>query len=265
MRLAVLQMQPDPADVEANLGQIARAARAAAAVGATVLVAPEMAVTGYAVWNDVARLAEPRTGPAVSRLSGLAAETGVTIAAGFPERDGGAIYNAVAVAAPGGGMRTYRKCHLFGAHEKAVFAPGSDLSPLFDVGGLRAGLLICYDVEFPEMARSLALAGAELLLVPTALPRSGPNDRVSRAMVPVRALENHLIIAYAGLCGHENGFDYQGGSAIVGPDGEDLARAGLGPCLLVADVTREAYANGEPDPYLADRRPDLYRLGTRPG
>ncbi len=265
MRLAVLQMQPTPADVPANLDRIAAAARAAAAAGAAVLLAPEMAVTGYAIWDEVARLAEPRDGPAVTRLAALAAETGLAVAAGFPERDGPTVYNSLAVALPDGAARVYRKCHLFGPQEKACFAPGSELSPLFDLGGLRTGLLICYDVEFPEMVRSLALAGAELLLVATALPRSGPNDRVSRAALPVRAQENHLAIAYAGLCGRENGLDYQGGSVIVGPDGEDLARAGPGPALLVAEVAREGSGTGEPDPYLADRRPELYRLGPGRG
>jgi predicted amidohydrolase len=261
MLLAVLQMQPVSANAVANLAQIAAAARSAKASGAALLVTPEMGVTGYAVWDDVARIAEGRSGAIVARLSALARETEVAIVAGFPERDGGAVYNTVALAKPDGGMQFYRKCHLFGPHEKQAFSSGCILSPVFEVGGLRAGLLVCYDVEFPEMARSLALAGAELLLVPTALPRSGPNDRVSRSMVPTRALENHFFVAYAGLCGQEKGQAYQGGSVIVGQDGEDLARAGLAPALLLARLHPGVHAGGEPDPYLVDRRPTLYRLG----
>jgi len=261
MLLAVLQMQPVSADAVANLAQIEVAARSAAASGATLLVTPEMGVTGYAIWDDVARLAEGRDGSAVTRLVTLARETKVAIVAGFPERDGAAVYNTVALANPDGETQFYRKCHLFGPHEREAFVSGSALSSVFEVGGLRVGLLICYDIEFPEMARSLALAGAELLLVATALPKSGPNDRVSRTMIPTRALENHVFVAYAGLCGQEDGQAYQGGSVIVGQDGEDLARAGLAPALLLARLHRNAHASGEPDPYLADRRPTLYQLG----
>ncbi len=264
MRVAALQMQPVSGDIDANLRQIEAAARSAAAAGVMVLVTPEMSLTGYAVGDAVSRLAEPRNGPTVDRLSTIARATGVMILAGWPERDGEAIYNAVALAGTEGTARFYRKCHLFGPLEKALFVPGSELPALFDIGGLRAGLLICYDVEFPEMARSLALAGAEVLLVATALPRSGPNDRVSRAMIPVRALENHVFVVYAGLCGRENGQAYQGGSVIVGQDGEDLARAGTGPALLLARLERNAHSDGEPDPYLKNRRPDLYRLAGRP-
>lgn len=259
MRLAVLQMRPSPADLEANFAAVARAARAAAAAGAAALVAPEMALTGYAVWDSVAHLAEPRDGPAVTRLCALARREGIAVAAGFPERDGDAVFNAVAVAFPDGApTQVYRKCHLFGPHERACFAAGSAFSPLFDLGGLRTGLLVCYDVEFPEAVRALALAGAELLLVPTALPLSGPNDRVSRALVPARALENGLAIAYAGLCGDENGLAYQGGSALVDAAGEDLARAGRAPALLIADIPPRGAGATAPDPYLADRRPELY-------
>jgi predicted amidohydrolase len=260
MIVAVLQMQPAPADVEANLAQIAAAARSAALSGAALLVAPEMAVTGYAIWDDIARLAEPRDGPTASRLSALARDARIAVLAGLPEREGSAIYNAAALAGPDGATRFYRKCHLYGPREKAAFTPGSGLSPVFEVGAMRAGLCVCYDAEFPETARSLALAGADLLLVPTALPRSGPNDRVSRTLIPARALENHMFVAYAGLCGQENGQAYQGGSVIVGQDGEDLARAGLGPALLLAKLERNAHGGGEPDPYLTDRRPELYRL-----
>ncbi|HEX4767638.1 MAG TPA: nitrilase-related carbon-nitrogen hydrolase [Lichenihabitans sp.] len=255
--IAVLQMEPRPGDVAANLAHIATAARAAASFGATLLVAPEMAVTGYAIWDDIPRLAETRDGAIVGGLSDLARRQGLTIVAGFPERDGAVVYNSAVAALPDGATHLYRKCHLYSPHETAAFKAGGDPSRLFEIGGLKAALLICYDVEFPELARALALAGAELLLVPTALPKGGTSARVSRSMVPSRALENRVFVAYAGLCGCENGLSYQGGSVIVGRDGEDLARAGIGSALLVSRL--DTSIAGEP--YLSDRRPDLYRLG----
>ena len=255
--VAVLQMEPTPADVAANLAHIATAARAAASFGATLLVTPEMAVTGYAIWDDIPRLAEARDGAIVGALSGLAKRHGMAVVAGFPERDGAAVYNSAVAALPDGATHLYRKSHLYGPYEKAAFEAGREPSPLFEIGALKAGLLICYDVEFPEMTRGLALAGAELLLVPTALPKGGTSARVSRSLVASRALENRVFVAYAGLCGCENGQSYQGGSVIVGRDGEDLARAGLEATLLISRL--DTSITGEP--YLIDRRPDLYHRG----
>jgi predicted amidohydrolase len=120
-------------------------------------------------------------------------------------------------------------------------------------------MLICYDVEFPEMVRLQALAGASLLLVPTALPAGPSANRVATSLLPARALESHIFIIYAGHCGQENDTAYQGGSIIVGPDGELLAKAGVTPALLIAKMDKYTYADMALDPYLEDRRLDLYR------
>jgi predicted amidohydrolase len=174
MNIALLQMQPHPAAPDLNFARIASAARAAQAFGAQLLVTPELSLTGYALGNDIGRLAEPRDGPLIMRLLQLARATDLAIVAGFPERDGGAVYNS-AVMVSANGVECYRKCHLFGPVERAQFS-ASDAAPrVFDVAGVKAGLLICYDIEFPEMARGLALAGVDLVIVPTALPASPGN------------------------------------------------------------------------------------------
>ncbi len=260
MLVSALQMQPIPAEAEANLARIEKAARSVASFGAELLVTPEMGITGYAIWDDIARLAEGRDGPMVQGVARIARELRITVVAGFPERDGEAVYNTAIIARPDGVRQFYRKCHLFGPLEKRAFDAAAAHSPIVTIGGMRAGMLICYDVEFPEMVRSLVLAGAEILLVPTALPKGAPANRVSLSMVPTRAFENHVFIIYAGLCGQENGTDYQGGSAIVGPDGETLARAGDGETLLITDLVPSRYKAANLDPYLDDRRPALYRL-----
>jgi|LNFM01.1.fsa_nt_gb predicted amidohydrolase len=258
MNIALLQMQPHPATPELNFARIASAARSAQAFGAQLLVTPELSLTGYAIANDSARLAEPRDGPLVTRLLQLARATDLAIVAGWPERDGADVYNS-AVLASADGVQCYRKCHLFGAAERAQFRASDVPSQVFEVAGLKTGLLICYDIEFPEMARGLALAGAELIIVPTALPASPGQRRVSEVLVPGRALENHVFIAYAGLCGAERDLRYEGGSVIVGPDGIDLARAGRGEALLMARLEPGARAAAAlENPYLADRRPGLY-------
>jgi predicted amidohydrolase len=258
MIIAVLQMQPCPAAPDPNLARIRAAATAASAFGARLLVTPELSLTGYAIGDDLAALAEPADGPLVTQLQAVARDTGLHLVAGFPELDGTTVYNSV-VLAHAGGISVYRKCHLFGPGERAHFAPSSQPCTLVDIAGLRTGLLICYDIEFPEMARGLALAGAELIVVPTALPASPGQQRVSEVLVPSRALENHVFVAYAGLCGTERGMQHAGCSVIVGPDGADLARAGSGEALLMAriDPAARAAAHRE-NPYLDDRRPDLY-------
>ncbi len=258
MIIAALQMQP-VGTVDANLAGIETAATAAAAFGAKLLVTPEMGVTGYAIWDDIPHLAETRSGPMIQRLTAIAAATSITIVAGFPERDGETIYNAAAMISPDGTAAFYRKCHLFGPREKAAFSPAAELSPLVQIGDLKIGMLICYDVEFPEMVRCLVLAGANMIVVPTALPRGAPANRVSSSMIQTRAFENHVFLVYADLCGEENATPYQGGSMIAAPDGEVLARAGDGTTLLITDIDPQRYEAAGLDPYLQDRRPEIYR------
>ncbi|OYX70036.1 MAG: nitrilase [Rhizobiales bacterium 32-66-11] len=269
MLIALLQMTPVAADPAANLARIAQAAMAAGAFGCDLLVTPEMGVTGYNIGADIARLAEPRDGALVARLGEIAARAGLALVAGFPERADGAIYNSLVLARPDGGTFVYRKCHLFGPDERAAFTPSNALPGLVEIAGLKVGFLICYDVEFPEMVRGLALAGADLVVVPTALAATPSCRRIALSLVPARALENHVFIAYADLCGSERGLTYQGCSVIAAPDGEDLARAGEAEALLMARIAPGAYAAARAEnPYPDDRRPALYaarRAGAADG
>ncbi|MGQ9368264.1 carbon-nitrogen hydrolase family protein [Azospirillum sp. ST 5-10] len=244
---------------DGGLDRLERAAAAAARRGAGLLVAPEMALTGYAIGADaVRRLAEPRDGPAAARAAAIARRSGVALLYGYPERGAdGAVYNAVRlVDADGTARLDHRKTHLYGDLDRAAFAPGDRLAPVVAVAGLRVGVLICYEVEFPELARRLARDGAELIAVPTAL--MAPYDVVARTVVPARAWENQLFVAYANRCGGEGTLTYCGLSAVVGPDARDRARADRGEELLVAAVDRAAIAAGRRDsPYLADLRPEV--------
>src|SRR5271156_484629 len=163
MLVAALQMQP-AASVEANLAKIDKAAKSASAFGVNLLVTPEMGVTGYAIWNNIPRLAEDRNGPIVRSLSEMSLAYNVGIVAGFPERVRDTVYNTAVMAQPDGTLNFYSKCHLFGPFEKSAFAVAGDPSPVVSFNGMRASMLICYDVEFPEMARSAVLAGAEILV-----------------------------------------------------------------------------------------------------
>ena len=258
MRLAIYQGPGASGDVSANLATMRRVAAHAAVEGAALVIFPELFTTGYNLGARLRELAEPLSGPALETIGATAADAGLAILTGFCERDGPRLFNsAVLVGRDGSVLAVHRKCHLYGAMECELFTPGDALA-VVDLDRLRVGVLICYDIEFAEAVRALALAGAELVAVPTTLMAS--HDLVARAMVPVRAAENQVFIAYANRTGAEGDLAYIGQSCIVGPDGADLARAGRNEEeLLLADLDPAAIARARSTYcYLGERRPELY-------
>lgn len=261
MRIALLQCAPGAPDVGAGLARLDRFAAQAAAAGAALLVTPEMFLTGYAIGAEaVARLAEPSDGPAAEAVAAICRRHGLGILYGYPERGAdGAVYNAIQlIGADGTPRANTRKTHLFGGVDRAQFTAGETLSPVVAFGGFRLGFAICYDIEFPEVARALALAGAEAVLVPTA--NMTPFESVATRLVPARAEENAVFVTYANYVGREAEFRYCGLSCVVGPDGSDLARAdAVSETLVVADLDRNRLETARARvTYRADRRPDLY-------
>ncbi|WP_149179059.1 carbon-nitrogen hydrolase family protein [Streptomyces sp. TRM49041] len=258
LRTALLQSSGQLGDVAANLKILDEAAARAAAAGAGLLVAPEMYLTGYAIGADIPRLAEPVDGPSADAVAAIAVRHGLAVAYGYPERAGGVVHNSAQLVGPDGArLADYRKTHLFGGFEQEWFTPGDRPVVQAELGGLRVGLMICYDVEFPENVRAHALAGTDLLLVPTALMH--PAQVVAESVVPVRAFENQLYIAYANRTGPEGDFEFVGLSALAGPDGTARARAGRGEELVTGDADPELLRRSrEENPYLRDRRPGLY-------
>lgn len=262
--VAMLQSSGQLRETKANCDLIEDAARRAADAGARLLITSEMFLTGYAIGDDVHRLAEPADGPSARRIAGIAAATGVAIAYGYPELGpSGEVYNSVRLVGPGGEpLANYRKSHLFGDFERAHFTPGDEPVVQAELHGTRIGLMICYDVEFPENVRAHALAGTDLLVVPTA--QMHPYELVAETVVPVRAFESQLYVAYVNRIGTEGEFDFVGLSCMAGPDGLVRARAGRGEELLVATVDPAfLQASRTANPYLHDRRPELYTSLTR--
>ncbi|MBK0400342.1 carbon-nitrogen hydrolase family protein [Limibaculum sp. M0105] len=259
MRIAVWQTTPVAADPEAGLARLEEAARAAAGGGARLLVTPEMALTGYAIGAEAcARLARPQGGAYHEAVAAIARRHGIAVAFGYPEAAGGGVRNAAALVSAGGDvLADYAKTHLWGALDREQFVAGDGLSDVVELDGWRVSLAICFDIEFPEVARIAALRGAELVLVPTA--NMEPYRSVPRRIVPARADENGVYLAYANYVGAEGKQVYCGLSCVCGPDGEDAARAGFEPELLVATLDRDAVtARRAALPYLACRRPELY-------
>jgi predicted amidohydrolase len=262
MKIALWQTAGFPADVAANLAALQSSAQASAAAGATLLVCPECWLCGYNIGDAVTGLAETFDGASAQHIAGIARRNAIAIAYGYAERDlgSGHIYNAVQViGADGAALSHYRKTHLFGPCERAAYRPGIQFEPPFSLGGFKIGLLICYDVEYPEAVRSLALMGADVILIPTAL--TDEYAAVPDFIVPARSIENQVYIAYCNHAGVENGMRFLGGSCLTGMDGKALAAAGTGEALIIGDISKlEQDAAAKIYPYHSDRRPELYGL-----
>lgn len=234
MKLALYQGPSPAGNINHAFDVIARVLCTAAAGGATMALMPELFLPGYNQPDRFADLAQPQGGDWQPRLSDLCRTHGCGLTIGWAERAGDTLYNAATcLDATGTILAHYRKIQLFGPMEAAAFTPG-DAYCTFDLDGQHAALLICYDVEFAHHVQALADQGATLLLVPTANPTGF--DAVADTLVPARAAENRITIAYANLCGTENGLSYGGKSVIIGPDAQPLASAGRSETLLIADL-----------------------------
>lgn len=255
VKLALFQPSAPQAYSDDILAMIAGSVAKARGRGAEIVLFPELILPGYNLPEAQAALAEPQDGPWLTALADLARRAGCALVFGWAERCGAQVFNAVtALDATGAIVAHHRKRQLFGPMEQARFAPGPSPAPVVDLAGRRCGLLICYEIEFPEYARDLARRGAEVVLVPTANPSGF--DIVQDVLLPARAYENGLTIAYANYCGVQNGLEFSGDSVVVGPDGAHLARAGVEDAMLVVDLPpRQTY----PSHALATQLADLNR------
>lgn len=236
LHLALWQCAPLPLEMAGNLFRLDSVAKDAAQRGADILVCPEMFITGYNIGaSQVQALAQTADGAFANAVVEIARRHAIAIVYGYPERHGGHVFNAAqCIAADGTRLLNYRKTHLFGELDRGQFSVAPLQSALFVLHGWKIGILICYDLEFPENMRRLALAGADMVLVPTA--NMPDYDFVSTTMVPVRAYENQIFVAYANYVGAESDVHYGGLSSVAAPNGQVLARAGREPEVLFATV-----------------------------
>ncbi|WP_426238702.1 carbon-nitrogen hydrolase family protein [Pararhizobium sp. DWP1-1-3] len=235
--LAALQMKSESGDTAANLARIEQAAREAQAKGASLLITPELGLTGYGAGDIIRELAEPADGPLVKQLQHISTETGIAVIAGFAEKADGTIFNSAVYVDGSAAPVIYRKSNLYGDYERGLFSAPEPGTVLFDHRGVKCGMLICYDVEFPENVRRLALAGADAVLVPTALPAGYSGTFISDHMIQTRAFENQVFVAYINHCGADERFTFAGSSRIAAPDGSLLANAlPHGETLMVVTI-----------------------------
>lgn len=264
MKLAVLQDRAAVGDVPANLSTLTAAMARAAARGADALVTPELFLTGYAPGPVRAQADLQEVEQARRELASAAAEHRIAVVISYPAAasDGTWQIRACLYDREGRELLDYGKVHLFGPDEAAAFSPDQQAPTVVDLAGIPVSIVICYDVEFPETVRAAAVAGAELILVPTAM--SEGYREVSEVLLRARALENHAVLAYSNHAGEEDGILFDGRSVIAGPRGRDLARAGEQPELILAEIDREDLQRSRREiPYLQQRRPELYARWER--
>ena len=224
IRVAAVQTRAVTGETKANNAAALDAVHAAIDAGAQVLVLPELGNSGYMFDSrqEAFSLAEPIDGPTVSQWAKVAHQRKVWIAGGFTEIDNGRLYNSAALVGPDGPIGRYRKLHLWD-EEQLFFEPGNLGLPVFDLPFGRVGMMICYDGWFPEVARTLKLKGADLILDPTCwvlVPGVvTPENPVSAYLHMASAHVNNMFIVCADQCGIERGCTFLGRSAICGPSG----------------------------------------------
>lgn len=270
LKIACVQFEPVFGDVSANLDTMEARIRLAHAQGASVVVLPELADSGY-VFHDsdeLAACAAPiPAGRSAKRLAALAAELAIHIVSGLAECDGKAFFNSAILCGPAGYIGKYRKLHLWN-REKLFFQPGDLGLPVFDTSIGKVGVAICYDSWFPETFRQLTLNGAELVCIPTNWVPMPGQDRYSEPMANIlhkaAAHVNAIYIACADRVGTERGQPFIGSSLIVGPTGRPIAGPASydGEEILIADVSlrdiEESRKLSERNDVIGDRRPDVY-------
>jgi predicted amidohydrolase len=274
VRVAACQIDPAIGEVDDNLELISRFLTDAQRGGAALAIVPEASVTGYGFSSlDEALPVARRAGAvAAGRLADLSASLGIAVVCGTLEAEGDEIYNVALISAPDGRRFRYRKMHLPFLGVDRFVTPGPDAPAVVELAGIRVGVIICYDLRFPEAARVCALEGADLIALPTNWPVGV--DFHPDLFAPARAAENHCYLLAADRVGTEGGTTFMGRSVFVDPDGRRLGVAtDTEQEILFGEVDVEAaratHVRRRPGEHewdtIADRRPGLYDRLLQPG
>ncbi len=274
IRVAACQIDPAIGEVDDNLELISRFLTDAQRGGAALAIVPEASVTGYgfASLDEALPVARRASAVAADRLSELSAALGIAVVCGTLEAEGDEIYNVALIAAPDGRRFRYRKMHLPFLGVDRFVTPGPDAPAVVELAGIRVGVLICYDLRFPEAARVCALDGADLIALPTNWPVGV--DFHPDLFAPARAAENHCYLLAADRVGTEGGTTFMGRSVFVDPDGRRLGVATDTEQEILygevdVDAARATHVRKRPGEHewdtIADRRPGLYERLLEPG
>ena len=258
MKIGYVQFAPVFGDIEANIALLDKYLDECA--GAELVVLPELCSTGYNFESREQAL-ELSEGYEESRFLAFLAEKckerNLHVVAGFNERDGEKLYNSAALIGPGGPLGRYRKMHLFW-NEKDIFEPGDLGLPVFDVGGVKVGILICFDWQFPEVWRILALRGAEIVCHPSNLVL----PELAQRAVPLHAMLNRMFVVLANRFGSERELTFTGRSILTDPRGSVISEAPADlPYIGLVEIDPAAARDKSVTPrndLIKDRRPGEY-------
>jgi predicted amidohydrolase len=265
IQVAAHQLAPTIADLSANEEMSIAAVRRSVADGGQLIVMPELALSGYMLNSpeELRSVAITADHSVFAAWSALIAEIDGVVIGGFAELDDGFVYNSVAVVDRSGVLAVYRKTHLWDK-EKLIFTPGALAPPVVETPLGRLGVLICYDLEFPEMTRSLALRGAELIVIPTNWPlESVPaGERPPEITIAMAAAHgNHVAIVCCDRSGTERGQAWNCGTSIINEQGWIIAATadvdGTAVAELDLHLSRDKTISPLSDAF-EDRRPELY-------
>ncbi|MBE9475752.1 MAG: carbon-nitrogen hydrolase family protein [Proteobacteria bacterium] len=248
MKLAVFQSAGGGLSVQTRLTKLGDAL---AQTDCDLMICPELYLSGYNVGDAVGQVADTQSAGFLEQAAALAKSSKTALVIGYPEQVDGVVYNSALLLDDAGHPRAnHRKLAIPPGFEEGHFTAGNTMT-LFDYMGLKCAILICYDAEFPENVRKAAQMGAQLVIVPTALNVNWPV--VADKVMPTRAFENGVWLAYANHAGVENGLEYYGHSCIVTPTGGDAARAGQAEEILLVEIDVEAVKIAQNRlPYLKD-------------
>lgn len=262
MRTGVVQFEPEFGNIKRNMDRVLSMV---SGEDADLFVLPELVLSGYIFESrdEAVSLSQDPTGDEFAGVAALAAEKEATIVLGFAERAGDRLFNSSILVAPDGKRFVYRKIQLFN-DEKTVFDPGDRAPDVVEVNGVRLGMMICFDWIFPEVARTLALKGADVLCHATNLVLPFCQD----AMV-TRCIENRVFAVTSNRVGTEaragSELTFTGRSQVVAPKGEILTRAGVeGEGVFVVEIDHTLARDKSVTPrndILEDRRTEFYELG----
>ncbi|MHC5352129.1 carbon-nitrogen hydrolase family protein [Pseudomonas sp. A46] len=251
MKVELVQLAGRDGDTAYNLERTLEAI-AACAPDSDLVVFPETQLMGFPTEENVAAVAESLDGPSLGAVRQAARERNIAVVVGIAEVDAGRYYNTTVLVTPEGIALRYRKTHLW-ASDRGVFTPGDRyVTTLWK--GLRVGLLICFDIEFPESARALGELGAELILVTNG--NMDPYGPTHRTAIMGRAMENQAYAVMVNRVGEgDGGLLFAGGSAVVDPFGRLLCEAGREECRQVVELDLSRLETARHDyRYLEERR-----------
>ena len=261
--VALAQISCHQADKAENLAKIKKIVAKAKKQGAELVIFPELSLTGYVVRDEIYELAERIPGPSTKTMEDIAKKNQIHLVFGMPEisdKTEATLHNSAVLIGPEGLIGKYHKMYL-PTHsifeEKRYFRPGYQTA-VFDTELGKLGLIICYDIYFPEVTRLTRLKGAELIICISASP--GVRRSFFEVLTVARAIENTAFLAFVNLAGIQDGLQFWGGSRLIGPSGR---------ILVQAKYDEEDFVTGEvnyPDirsieafvPTLRDLRPELF-------